>query len=181
VSCDGGTVYLTGRTNSDFNLPGFPLQPSFCCPNPDVFIAQLDGDGALQWVQNLSSLPSGTTPFDDEAFGVTTDAARSAAFVAGKTEGATGAVSKGAYDMFVARFEFDGTGAWVRQFGASLPSTSSGTDNLWDHAYAITTDPAGDLFVAGDSIGTFGGTPGGDTDRTDWIVPKLNSDDGSLY
>ena len=182
VSRDGATVYLTGRTNSNFDLPGFPMQPIFCCGTPDAFVARLDGDGDLLWVQNVSSPPSGTTNFDDEGFGVATDANGSAAFVAGKTFGTMpGATSKGFYDMFVARFESEGTRTWVRQFGASLPSTSSGSGNLWDHAYEITMDPAGDLFVAGDSIGTFGGTPGGDIDRTDWIVLKLNADDGSLY
>ena len=182
VAADGQTIYLTGRTNSNFDLPGFPAQPIFCCSNPDAFVAQLDGNGNLQWVQNLSSLPSGATDFDDEAFGVTTDANGSAAFIAGKTEGAMpGETSKGGYDMFIARYESDGSRSWITQLGASLPSTSSGTDNLWDHAFAITMDRNGDLFVAGDSVGTFGGTPGGDTDRTDWILLKMNADDGSLY
>ncbi len=184
VSRDGGTVYLTGYTNGDFDLPGFPAQTIFCCGTPDAFIARLDGSGALQWAHNLSSLTlSGPRHFDDRAFGIATDATGSAAFIAGATNGVMpDEASKGAYDMFVARFEGHGARTWIRQFGADVPSNSSGTDNQWDHAFAIAMDPAGDLFVAGDSIGSWpGGSPGGDTDRTDWIVMKLKAADGSAY
>lgn len=182
VAADGQTIYVTGRTNSNFDLPGFPAQTIFCCGRPDAFITRLDGNGALQWAHNLSSLAQGSTHFDDQAFGIATDANGSAAYIAGATNGVMPTeTSKGAYDVFVARFESDGTINWIRQFGSSPPSNSSGTDNLWDHAFAITMDLNGDLFVVGDSIGTFGGTPGGDTDRTDWIVLKMDPSDGSLY
>jgi hypothetical protein len=43
-----------------------------------------------------------------------------------------------------------------------------------------TMDRNGDLFVTGDSVGTFG-TPGGDTGRTDWILFKMRPSDGNLY
>lgn len=181
VSADGQVIYLAGRTNSDFDLPGFPAQPIFCCSTPDAFIAQLDGDGDLQWVRNLSSLTVGATNFNDRAFGVATDASGSAAFIAGTTNGVMpAATSYGAYDVFVARFESDGTRSWVKQFGSSPPSTSSGVDNLWDQAFGITIGPSGDLFAVGDSVGTWG-SPGSTTDRTDWIVLKIAPSDGSLY
>ncbi|MBP3982176.1 SBBP repeat-containing protein [Acidovorax sp. JG5] len=180
VAGDGNTIYLTGRTNSDFDLPGFPAQTIFCCGTPDAFIARLDGNGSLQWIHNLSSPSSGPTHFDDRGFGVATDATGSVAFIAGYTNGAMpGETSKGFYDPFVARYEGNGTRTWVRQFGSSLPSTA-GIMNLWDHAFGIALDPAGDLFVVGDSIGTFG-APNPSTGHADWFVMKLRPADGTLY
>ena len=162
-------------------MPGFPKQTIFWFGAIDAFIARLDGNGNLQWIHNLSSLTaSGPTDFDDQGLGVATDANGSVAFIAGHTHGVMpGETSKGAYDAFIARYEGNGSRTWVRQFGSSLPS-NSGIDNLYDHAFGITLDPAGDLFVVGDSIGTFG-TPNPSTGHSDWFVMKLRPSDGTLY
>lgn len=178
ASADGNTIYVTGRTNSDFDLAGYPAQTIFCCGTPDAFIARLDGSGAIQWAHNLSSLTQqGPTYFADVALGVATDATGTAAYIAGYTGGVMpGDASRGAEDLFVARYAADGSRSWVRQHGSDIPAF--GTRN--DRAFGITRDANGDLFVVGEAHGTFG-TPNPNTDRPDWFVLKMKAADGSLY
>ena len=178
ASSDGSIVYMSGRTYQDFDLPGQPQVAPNCCVQGDAFVARFNGAGARQWIHNLSSQTlSGPRYFDDEAYGITTNAAGSALFITGYTAGVMpGETSKGNEDMFAARYEADGTRTWVRQLGAGLPAT--GVRN--DRAFGIAMDPNGDLFIAGVTLGTFG-TPGRNTDRNDWFVLKMKPADGSLY
>lgn len=178
VSDDGSAIYLTGYTNGDFDLPGYPSQTISCCTTPDAFVARLDLNGAIQWAHNLSSLVlEGSRYFDDRAFGIATDAAGSALFITGYTNGVMpGEASKGARDVFVARYEGDGSRTWVRQLGSGFPAEVV----MNDEAFGIALDPNGDVFVAGEAVGTFG-TPNPDIDRTDWFVLKMKPADGSLY
>lgn len=175
VAADGSTVYLTGSTNSNFDLPNYPPEPDACC---DVFIAKLDGSGAIQWIHNLSSVPQPLQAnFIDVATAVATDPCGSAAFITGYTTGVMpGLASRGAQDIFVARYESGGTLGWVRKFGAAIPAQAPRNDT----GYGVAVDRRGDLVVVGDVIGSFG-LPNPNIDRTDWFIMKLRPEDGSLY
>jgi hypothetical protein len=179
VSANGATVYLAGRTYQNFDVAGQPQVAPFCCVQGDAFVARLNGgSGARVWIHNLSSQNlSGDRYFDDSALGVTTDAAGSAAFITGYTAGVMpGAASKGPEDLFVARYGSNGTRSWVRQLGSGLPVQAVPNDR----AFGITHDAAGNLFVTGSTVGTFGATPR-NLDRPNWFVFKMKPLDGSLY
>jgi len=178
VSADGSTVYTTGRTNSDYGREGFPGQPIFCCVTPDAFVARLNGDGTINWIQNLSSQTlAGPTYYADAGTAVTTDASGSVAYLTGYTEGVmAGQASLGARDIFVARYVADGTLDWVRQYGADIPAVGIRNDN----GLGIALDAVGDLFVVGDAFGSIG-TPNPYTNRADWFVMKLRPADGTPY
>ena len=180
VSADGGTIYVVGDTHSNFDVAGYPDTPILCCAHADAFIAKHDGNGAIVWAHNLPPVPAKgqQTLFNDEARGVATDAAGSVAFVTGHTLGVMpGKTTQGARDIWVARFAADGTRQWVRQFGGGAPAQAS---VLNDAGWGITIDRNGDIFVVGDSMGTFG-TPNPDTQLADWFVMKLRAADGSVY
>ncbi|MDM0110720.1 SBBP repeat-containing protein [Variovorax sp. J22R133] len=176
VSADGSKVYLSGHTNADFDVSGTPaVSPNLA--QGDAFVAAFNGTGVRQWVHNLSSETVGADFFDDEAFGVATNADGSAVFITGFTGGTLpGETSKGGEDMFAARYDAAGTRQWVKQYGPTLPATSTRNDR----GLGITLDLHGDVFVCGTTIGTFG-TPGRTTDRNDWFVLKMKPADGSLY
>ena len=178
VSRDGNSIFTGGRTNTDFELPDFPVLPGPCCLATDAFVARLDGAGVLQWVHNMSSLDgAGPTRYADELFGIAVDPSGSAAFLTGMTDGVMPSeTSKGNRDLFVARYKADGAREWLRQFGADIPAQGARNDT----GRGIALDAVGDVFVAGDAIGSFG-TPGRNIDRTDWFVLKLKALDGSLY
>jgi hypothetical protein len=175
VAADGNTIYLTGSTNSDFERPDYPAQTVPCC---DIFVAKLDGGGAIEWIHNLSSVPQPLQAnFNDIGTAVATDPCGSAAFVTGYTAGVMpGQASRGAQDIFVARYEGGGALGWVRQFGADIPAQAPRNDA----GYGIAVDRRGDLVVVGEAIGSFG-TPNPNTDRTDWFLMKLRPADGSVY
>ena len=178
VSADGTAVYVSGWTYADFDGVDNPAVAPNCCVQGDAFVARLNGQGVVQWAHNLSSMTlSGPRYFDDEAFAIATNSAGSAVFIAGYTNGVMpGNTSKVGEDMFAARYEADGTRTWIQQLGSGLPA--AGTQN--DRAYGIAIDLHGDLFVTGETLGTFG-TPGQNTDRNDWFVLKLKPTDGSRY
>jgi hypothetical protein len=175
VAADGNTIYLTGSTNSNFDMPNYPPLPDACC---DVFIAKLDGSGAIEWIHNLSSVPQPLQAnFTDVATAVATDPCGSEAFITGYTTGVMpGQASRGAQDIFVARYEGGGTLGWVRQFGADIPAQAPRNDS----GNGVTVDRRGDLVVVGDVIGSFG-LPNPNIDRADWFIMKLRPEDGSLY
>lgn len=178
MSDDGAAIYLAGETGSDFTLPGYPRQPQACCTFQAAFIVRLDGSGAIVWATNLSSRTlEGPRYFDDQARGITTNAAGSQDCITGFTLGTMpGDTSKGAQDIFVARYEGNGTRSWVKQFGGALATASTQPDA----GYGITLDGAGDVFVAGEVIGDFG-TPNPNRAHIDWFVMKLRPADGTAY
>ena len=67
-------------------------------------------------------------------------------FVSGYTAGRLGEKSFGGFDVFVSKFNADGTEIWTQQIGS----------NRDDHSFGITVDQDGDIFVAGDSGGDLG-------------------------
>ncbi len=180
VSADGGTIYVGGATNSNFDVAGYPQMDIFCCTHDDAFIAKLDGSGAIVWAHNLPPGPADgkQTLFNDEARGVATDAAGSVAFVTGHTLGVMPTqTTKGARDIWVARFAGDGTRDWVRQFGGGAPTQAT---TINDSGLGIAIDRNGDVLVTGEVMGSFG-TPNPDTRLNDWFVMKLRAADGSAY
>jgi Beta-propeller repeat len=180
VSADGATVYVVGDTHSNFDVAGYPVTPIPCCAHADAFIVKLDGSGAIVWAHNLPPVPANgqQTFFNDEARGVATNAAGSVAFVTGHTLGVMpGETTKGARDIWVARFAGNGARDWVRQFGGGAPSQ---TTTINDSGLGIAIDRNGDLFVTGESGATFG-TPNPDTRLSDWFVMKLRPADGTAY
>ena len=178
VSADGSKVYVSGWTYADFDKVDNPPVAPNCCLQGDGFIAKFNGTGTLEWAHNIASqVLSGPRYFDEQAYAVSTDAAGSAAFVAGYTNGVMpGETSKGAEDIFVARYEASGARSWIKQLGSSPPVFGE----LNERAFAIALDPRGEVFVAGVTHGTFG-TPLKDTDRDDWFVLKMKAADGRLY
>ncbi|MDM0115177.1 SBBP repeat-containing protein [Variovorax sp. J22R133] len=180
AAADGNSIYLTGQTNSNFDLPGYPSLDFLCCGHDDAFVVRLDGNGAIQWATNLSSVTQpGPTYFRDETRGITTNATGSAVFVTGFTLGVMpGDTSRGAQDIFVARYEPTGTRVWVKQFGGTQAVGSTHPDS----GHGIALDGNGDVFVAGEVLGTFGTpNPNPNTVHSDWFVMKLRPNDGTPY
>jgi hypothetical protein len=177
VAADGSRVYVAGRTVQNFDLPGQPTITTI----GDAFVARLSGaNGARNWIHNLSSQTQpGPRYFEDSALGIATDATGSAAFLTGVTAGVMpGQTSKGAEDVFVARYGASGTRSWVRQLGSGLPVASTAVPN--DRGAGIVLNRQGDVFVTGSTIGTFGAKPR-NIDRPNWFVLKMKPGDGGLY
>jgi len=114
----------------------------------DVFIAKYDANGNFKWVQKAG----GT--YDDEGYGIFTDAAGNC-FVTGEFYGTakfgtTQITSNGSYDIFIAKYDANGTFKWVQKAG--------GTEV--DYGKSISTDAVGNCYITGgfSSTSTFGTT-----------------------
>ncbi len=83
-------------------------------------------------------------------------------YVAGHTIGALGGPNAGSLDAFVRRYSPSGQTVWTRQFGTPRR----------DDATAVAVDPAGNLFVAGETSGSMDGSM--DTNQVDGFVRKYD-------
>lgn len=146
VTTDGaGNVYLAGSTGG-----------SLCGDNhgeTDAWLAKYDADGNRLWIRQ-----PGTAGYDS-AVGVAADRAGNVYVV-----GYTGVLSGGqntAGNVWVAKYDTNGTRLWIRQFGSTVGDGDSAT--------GVATDKKGSVYVAGYTYGPLGGQfRGGETDG--WVA-----------
>jgi len=152
-------VYTTGIFFSgtvDFD-PGPANHPRTAYGGEDMFLSQLDSAGNFVYV-NSSSGTSDTSIA--ESYAIALDDAGNACtigrfsytvnFLSGDSKGDL--ISKGEFDVFVAKADPSGNLNWIRQFG-DLSSNNNGED--------IAVDPSGSLlYITGRFIDTVDFDPG---------------------
>jgi hypothetical protein len=155
VAVDASGVYVAGQT-----LATLPGQTS--AGSSDAFIRKYDTDGLEVWTRQFGS------SFHDAANGVAVDF--SGVYAAGRTDGVLpGQTSAGAADVFVRKYDGNGTEVWTRQFGGPGPAE--------DLAQAVDSD--GNVYVAGATAGTLPGqTSAGSGDA---FVRKYDADGNELW
>jgi uncharacterized delta-60 repeat protein len=113
----------------------------------DIFIARYDPDGTLAWAKRAGGtsydLGNAITALSDNSAVVTGDFSGSAVFGEGEANETT-LVSAGFMDIFIARYNPDGTLAWAKRAG--------GTD--YDLGYAITALSDNSTVVTGWFVGS---------------------------
>ncbi|MBK8211560.1 MAG: hypothetical protein IPK78_18040 [Rhodospirillales bacterium] len=138
-----GDVYVAGHTDGSL---GGANKGSL-----DAWVRKYDASGRLLWQRQPG------TEGNDYALGVATDAAGDV-YLAGETGGSLGGVNKGGSDAWVRKYDAAGRLLWQRQ---------PGTDDS-DGASDVATDAAGDVYVAGYTLGSLGGANQGGADA--WIA-----------
>lgn len=127
-----GDVYIAGATSG--NLDGTSAGAD------DIFIAKYNTTGDRLWTRQIG------TSAADVAYGIDV-AVDGTVYVAGATEGELSSGAAGGSDLFVARFDGDGTLRWMRQLGS--------TEN--DVAYGLDVDAAGTAYIVGGTEGDLDG------------------------
>jgi len=171
ISCDGvGNIYLTGEMEMDCDFgSGIILHSN---GNNDIFIAKYNTNGDLQWAKKV-----GGGPDTDRGYGikqingsiyVTGDFRQFAVF-----NGNINITSKGVLDMFIAKYTTEGVFQWVK--------TGGGTGD--DGGYAISSDPAENIYVTGYFYDTanFSGTSIISEGGTDAFIAKYDSTGSLLW
>jgi hypothetical protein len=171
---DADDIYITGSfvNTIDFD-PGVGINNLTSAGQSDVFICKLDGDANHIWSTSFG----GT--LDDIGNSITVDAFDNI-YVTGNYEGTTdfdpgvaveNATAIGTYDVFVSKFNSDGSFEWSKQFGGST----------FDFGMSVATDPSGKVYVGGiyqttvdfdPGAGTFNNTSAG---TRDMFIQKLDS------
>jgi len=114
----------------------------------DYAIARYAADGSLAWLHQAG------TAAEDFGHSLAV-AADGTSYLVGYTTGALEGTNAGGLDMFVARYEADGTRTWLHQRGGA------GDDSATD----AQLDPEGDVWIAGNTTGVLdGNAAGGATD-----------------
>jgi len=129
-----GNVFVTGRTlggvDGNTNAGGY-----------DVFLTKWNNTGGKEWTRQW-----GTINYD-YGNAVAVDGAGNV-FVTGYTEGSLdGNASLGSDDVFLTKWNADGTKAWTRQWGS----------DKHEYGHAVVVDSSGAVFVAGRTLGSLPG------------------------
>ncbi len=148
-----GNVYVTGQfqgtTDFDPNEGTFNLTAA---GNADIFVVKLDVHGNLVWAKQLG----GTST--DIGYSIAVDAGGNV-FTSGyftntaDFDPGAGTVSlnaPGSWDIFISKLDAAGNYVWAKQIG--------GSSN--DASYALTLDPAGNIYTTGTFFGTADFDPG---------------------
>lgn len=135
-----GNVYVTGMTYS--NLYGETRNG-----NQDVFVIKYDSNGTRQWTR-LSGITAGTT------YGkvISTDM-NGNVFTVGYTYdggGLDGQPLNGDQDVFVIKYDSNGTKQWTRLSGP-------GTGSMVETSFGIANDSSGNAYIAGSTTGGIDG------------------------
>ena len=108
----------------------------------DVFIARYNPDGTLAWANRAGGVDfdegRAVTALSDDAFVVSGMYRDSATFGPGEAN-ETVLVSNGSYDIFIARYNADGTLAWAKSAGSAA----------WDRSYAVTALSDNSVVISG--------------------------------
>lgn len=154
LAVDGsGATTIAVRSNADFAGPN--------TGEFDAAIARYADDGALAWARQF-----GTAVRDiGHSVAVTDDGV---AFLVGYTLGVVepGATNAGALDLFVARYEADGTQAWIRQRGG--PGDQQAND--------VTISDDGDVWIVGSTQGAIDGEPYSAGNGSDVYAMRFGAD-----
>jgi hypothetical protein len=141
---NSGNIYVTGETtgglDGNTNLGGY-----------DAFIVKYDSTGVKQWTGQFG------TSGDEFCRGITTDSLGNIYITGGTTGGLDGYTNagNGGNDLFVVKYDANGTKQWTRQVGTSGD----------DYAYDMALDSVDNIYVTGGTTGGLDGyTNAGDHD-----------------
>lgn len=140
VAVDGqGNVFMAGETTGEGTF-GSQKRPAL--GNSDFFLTKISPEGRFLWVRSLGG------SLVDRGYGVVADAAGNA-YVTGHFEskdaqGPDGPLANaGDYDIFVAKYDAEGTLLWIRSAGGAG----------YDYGHGIAMDSHGDIVISGAIVG----------------------------
>jgi hypothetical protein len=150
VSADGlGNVCISSSTYGSLGAPNEG--------KADAFVSKLGSQGQLLWTGQLG------TRDHDWARDVAVDVSGNV-YLLGETPDALGEPHLGSYDLFVSKYDVEGTFLWTRQFGTTKR----------DAGYGLSVDLSGDVYVSGFTEGSLGADNAGYSDAflAKLVVPE---------
>ena len=113
-----------------------------------MFIRKYDASGTLAWTRQI-----GTSAFE-RGWSISADGLGNVYF-SSDTAGSLGGPNAGFEDVFLGKYDANGTLEWIRQFGTSGADWSRG---------GLSADGLGNVYISGLTTGNLGGPNAGETD-----------------
>lgn len=133
---NSNNIYVTGYTNG-----GIDGNSNF--GGSDIFLTKFLPSNNKEWTIILGSSN------DDVGRDITVDSDGNI-YIVGSTQGNLDGISNnGQWDIFLAKYNPSGIKQWTRLLGTTLD----------DHAYGVTTDISGNIYITGGSQGNLDGKP----------------------
>ena len=158
-----GNVYVIGLYSGSVTIGSTTLNSA---GSNDAFVAKYDTSGTVQWARSI-----GGTDYD-YGYGIATDSNGNVYVIGLYTDSVTiGSTtlnsSAGSNDVFVAKYDTNGTVQWARSIG--------GTGS--DSGFGIATDSNGNVYVIGRYVGlvTIGSTTLNSAGSNDTFVAKYDT------
>jgi hypothetical protein len=134
-----GNVFITGYFRGTVNFGGGPLAGA----GTDIYIAKFDPLGNHLWSKRFGD--AGIQVARGIAVDMATDRVVITGYFAGSVDFGGGALtSKGSWDIFVAKFDGDGTHVWSKAFGDADSQTGE----------AVAVQSSGEVAITGTFYGT---------------------------
>ena len=150
-------IFVTGDTEG--NLDGNTALNG----SSDIFLTKWDTDGNKEWTQMRG------TDEDEYVYSSAVDS-NGNIFVTGETEGAfEGFTNAGGSDIFLTKWDTDGTEAWTKQWGTAE----------YDYGSSIAVDNLGNIFVTGYTEGALDGNT--NMGRADLFLTKWDTDGTKVW
>ncbi|MDJ0897671.1 MAG: SBBP repeat-containing protein [Xenococcus sp. MO_188.B8] len=140
---NNGNVYITGETWGSGSFDGQNYG--------GAWVAKYDTHGNLLWTKQL-----GTSEFVG-SYGVATDH-NGNLYLTGYTWGSFDGQNAGGHDAWVAKYDTHGNLLWTEQLGISE----------LDYSWGIATDNNGNVYITGETWGSFDGQNAGNQDA--WVA-----------
>lgn len=154
VTTDGvGNVFITGFTAGSLDGTN--------AGDYDAYLSKYDASGNPLWTRQLG------TANNDGSFDVAADTVGNV-FITGRTAGNLDGSNAGSNDIFVSKYDTQGSLIWTRQQGTSGEEDSR----------SVAVDAAGNIFISGGTRGNLGGTNAGDFDA---FVTKYDTSGSLLW
>lgn len=119
----------------------------------DVFVAKFSVTGTRLWIKQLGNITVGAAAAGTETARGIALAPDGGVIIAGTTTGALAEANAGNADVFIAKLSSSGSLMWIRQLGnVTSGASAAGNEVVW----AVKTNAAGNIFVAGETTGSLG-------------------------
>ena len=148
-----GNVYVAGYTEGSIIVPNGGGR--------DGFVSKYDSAGNIQWTQQFGTKQTET------GWGFSADLDGNV-YLTGVTFGNFGAPRLGSGDVYLQKYNTDGSLQWTRQFGTTLR----------DEGLDVSADVFGNVYVVGRTEGALGGVNAGGRDA---FLAKYDSSGSSIW
>jgi len=144
TTCSDDSIVVTGSySNSATFGGGDSITKTLTTDGPgwDIFVAKYSPDGSLAWVTRAGSfpdedIPRGITTLSDDSTVITGYFRATAYFGTGESNQTT-LTTAGGTDIFIARYNTNGTLAWAKRAGGSSSDDSHGVAALSDNSMVL--------------------------------------------